>query len=134
MNENRWINKHKIICKECSNETDGRYKHNGDTLCVGCFSKRPSKFSLSFNTHKDLAYNFTTEMFDGKPIQIHSHKQYKNLLKKYHLVDASIKEAHQEAVFRKRINQEDYKRERRKTAENIFSGKRELLRFRGIKR
>lgn len=80
------------------------------------------------NTHKDLAYNFTTDMFDGKSVQINSHRQFKGLLKKNGLVDASIKECREEANFRKKLNQEDYKRERRKTAENIFIKKKELIR------
>ena len=73
-----------------------------------------------FNTDKDLAYNFVTEMFDGKPIQIHSKRQFKGLLKVYGMVDASPKECCDEARFRKRINKEDYSRDRRKTAENIY--------------
>lgn len=72
------------------------------------------------NTDKDLAYNFTTDMFDGKPVQIFSKRQFKGLLKKYNLADASIKECRQEADFRKKLNNEDYLKQRRKTAENIY--------------
>ena len=73
-----------------------------------------------FNTDKDLLYNFTTEMFDGKPIQIHSKRQFKNLLKVHGMADASPKECCQEARFRKKLNEKDYSRDRRKTAENIY--------------
>lgn len=120
-----------IFCRECNSETTDRYKYNGDYLCLNCFSKKPSKgINSNFNTHKDLAYNFTTEMFDGKPIQIHSQRQFKSLLKKYNLADASLKECRQEAEFRKRLNNEDRPREIRKMAEKIFSKNPELLRFR----
>ena len=81
------------------------------------------------NTDKDLTYSFVTESF-GAPLQINSHRQYKRLIKKHGFCDASPREVKQEAEFRKRINQEDYSRERRKTAENIFSQNRERLRFR----
>lgn len=112
-------NKVDIFCR-CGNKTDGRYKYNGDYLCLECFSKIPSKgFSGIFNTHKDLAYSFTTDMFDRKPIEIRSREHFKKMLKRYGLADASIKECHQEADFRKRINNEDDTKRRKEFAKDI---------------
>ena len=79
------------------------------------------------STDKDLAYNFITESF-GQPIQINSKSQYKGLIKQYGFADASPREVKDEAAFRKRINQEDYSRERRKTAESIFVKNKEKMR------
>ena len=81
------------------------------------------------NTDKDLAYNFTTKIF-GNPREIYSKKQYRNLLKSNGLVDASLKECRQEAEFRKRINTEDYTRERKEAAKDIFLKNKKLLTFR----
>lgn len=121
-------NKTPIFCRECKTETDGRYKYNGDYLCVGCFSSKPSKgINGNFNTHKDLAYSFTTEMFNGKPVEIHSKGQFKKLLKAHGVADASIKECHQEADFRKRLNNEDNKNRLRKSAKIIFEKRRKDL-------
>lgn len=78
-------------------------------------------------TDKDLAYNFVTESF-GKPIQINSKSKYKNLIKRNGFMDASPKEVRQEAEFRKRINQEDYSRDRKKLAEKIFVKNKEKIR------
>jgi len=123
--------KRSILCKECNQEAKAVYKYNGDYLCKECFLKKPSKNSFgNINTHKDLAYNFTTEVFDGKPVVIRSKRQYRTLLKQHGMADASIKECRQEAEFRKRLNNEDRPREINKTAERIFEKNRELLKFR----
>lgn len=120
------------VCADCGIETKGQYRHNGDILCKGCFSKKSkiASFSLGFNTHKDLAYNFTTEMFNGKPIVISSQRQFKGLLKQHNLADASISEVNQEAKFRKRVNAESDIISRRKIAERIMSKNRDRLKFR----
>jgi len=127
--------KETCLCRDCGLPIEAVFKHNGDSLCRECFSKRPNHLSQfgSFFTHKDLKYNFVTDMFDGKPIEIHSKRQYKSLLKKHNLADASLKECRQEAEFRKRINEESYAMRRKKTAEKIFSENREVLRFRRVK-
>src|SRR3972149_9909840 len=93
------------ICLDCGGETPGVYKYNGDFLCKECFNKKSVKpFSLgSFNTDKDLTYNFVTEMFTGKPIQINSKRQFKSLLKQHNLADASIKECKQEVGCGRRV-------------------------------
>ena len=110
-----------LVCAECSVSVYGDLKYNGDYLCKDCFHKKPSRISLGeFNTNKDLSYNFTTEMFNGKPVEIHSKRQFKNLLKKHNIADASPKECFQEARFRKRLNEEGHKVERRNTAEKIY--------------
>lgn len=121
-----------LVCIDCGIETEGQYKHNGDVFCKECFGKKSkiASFSLGFNTHKDLMYNFTTEMFNGKPVAINSKRQFKGLLKQHNLADASIKEAKQEALFRKRLNAEDDVVSRRKTAENIMLRNRDRLKFR----
>lgn len=117
-------NKIDIICR-CGNKTDGRYKWNGEHICVDCFSKTPSKgIKGNFNTHKDLAYNFTTDMFDGKPVEIHSRGHFKNMLKLHGLADASPKEAHQEADFRHRLTEEDRTRQRKALAKDIYYRRR----------
>jgi len=112
-----------IICQDCGKETDETYKYNGDVVCKECFSKKPNKncslfYDKSFNTIKDLAYNFTTDVF-GNPIVIHSKRQYKKLLKQHGMADASIKECRQEADFRRRLNNEDNTRQRKEFAKDI---------------
>lgn len=110
-----------IFCRGCNSKTDGRYKYNGDYLCLECFSKIPNKgINGNFNTHKDKAYSFKTDVFDGKPIEIRSKQHFKNMLKKYGMADASIRECRQEADFRKRINNEDYTKQRKEFAKDIF--------------
>lgn len=117
-----------FICRECTTLTGGAYKYNGDTLCKKCFDLKGKKLYFSdtgFNTTKDKKYEFTTEMFDGKPIEVRSRDQFKRLLKKHGMADASIKECRDEAIFRKRINTEDDSRKRKSLAENIYSKMRE---------
>lgn len=72
------------------------------------------------NTDKDLAYSFTTDMFDGKPVSITSKRQFKTLLKQHRIADASPKECFQEARFRKKINEESRIVNRRKAAVDIY--------------
>lgn len=139
MNGCRWQEKHfsvaveekpSYVCYECKNSCDNTYKHNGDILCKECFSKKPSRICLGeFNTHKDLKYGFVTDM-TGKPVLINSQGQYKKLLKKNGMVDASPKECRQEADFRKRLNTEDNNRQRKKTATEMFLKNRKELTFR----
>ena len=127
------IDKSIVLCRKCNKETDDSRKYNGDTLCKECFSLLPSKPFVSgeiFNTDKDKQYEFTTDMFDGKPVDIHGKRHFKSLLKQHGLADASIKECRQEADFRKKLNNEDLIVNRKKVAGEIFSKNRELLRFR----
>lgn len=122
-----------VICRKCNSETDGRYKHNGDILCPKCFMSLPSKPFVNgeiFSTHKDKAYEFTTDMFNGKPMQVNSKRQFKKLLRQYKMADASIKECHQEADFRKRINTEEANHKRKEFAKEIFYKNRKNLTFR----
>lgn len=120
-------------CAECRREIQAQYKHNGDVLCKECFGKLKrigcSPFGI-FHTNKDLSYQFTTDMFGGKPVDIHSRRQFRTLLKQHGLADASIKEAKQQAEFRKRVNSESDAVNRRKTAERIMSTNRDRLKFR----
>jgi hypothetical protein len=123
----------KVICCKCNKETAGTHKYNGDILCKECFLLIPGKgisLETSFYTDNDKRYEFVTEMFDGKPVQIRSKRQFKRLLKEHNMADASIKECMQQADFRKKLNAEKEIRKRRKTAEEMFSKNRELLRFR----
>ncbi len=125
-----------FICGECNSETDGTHKYNGDILCKKCFSLKGKKLFFSdtgFYTTKDKRYEFTTEMFDGKPIEIRSRGQFKRLLKKYGMADASIKECKDEANFRKKINNEDYVRKRRTTAQEIYLKMRDRGQLNGRK-
>ncbi|MDI6732333.1 MAG: hypothetical protein QME16_00170 [Planctomycetota bacterium] len=119
------------LCVECKSETQGQYKYNDDILCKECFNKKSvkSRGIGLFHTDKDLSYNFTTELF-GKPITIHSKGQFKSLLKHHNLADASIKECHQEANFRKRLNAESDIIKRRESAERIMEKHRGRLKFR----
>lgn len=125
-----------FTCRECNSETDGTHKYNGDILCKKCFDLKGKKLYFSdtgFFTTKDKKYEFTTEMFDGKLIEIRSRSHFKKLLKKYGMADASPKECRDEANFRKRINEEDTKRNRRLTAETIYSKMRDRGQLSGRK-
>lgn len=126
------MDRQKIICR-CGKETDESYKHNGEYICCDCFSKTKSFGIVGFNTDKDKKYEFTTEMFNGKPIQIRSKGQFKSLLKDNGMVDASVKECFDEARFRKRINEDGYGVERRKKSIEIFRKMKEREQFRGRK-
>ena len=119
-------------CYECKVDTSGEYKLNGGVLCKKCFGRKATirHLEFGFNTHKDLAYNFTTDMFGGKPVNIKSKTHFKTLLKHHNMADASIKECKQEAEFRKRINVESDIINRRKTAESIMERQRDRLKFR----
>ncbi len=121
------------VCSKCKKEIENLYRYNGDVLCQECFSNiKPNRvFSVgNFGTDKDLAYNFTTDMFDGKPMQITSRRQYKTLLKQHKMIDASPKECFDHARFRKKIVAEDNIRNTRKISEKIFLKNKERLRFR----
>lgn len=107
----------------CGNDA-GVYILNGQPACYKCFSKNGKGIGL-FSTHKDLAYNFTTDMFNGKPIEIRSRGQFKAKLKEFGMADASIKECHQEADFHKKLNAEEAIHKRKKTAVEIFKKMRE---------
>jgi hypothetical protein len=112
-----------VSCRDCGTPANGEYKYNGDTLCKPCFNKKGVglKFSQSrFFTEKDKRWEFTTDMFNGKPINIQSKRQFNRLLKQNGLVFASVKELRQEADFRKRLTSEDTVSNRHKLAENIY--------------
>jgi hypothetical protein len=119
-------------CVKCKIGTAGEYKYNGDMLCKECFSGsfKLKSAGLGFNTDKDLRYNFVTDMFDGKPVQINSKRQFRQLIKQYGLMDASIKEVRQHAEFRKRVNAESDTFNRKKFADKIMSKYRDRLKFR----
>lgn len=124
------------VCDICGSRLSNvQYIYNGNRLCQCCFSaqsslkKRLGIADLGFNTHKDKAYYFVTDL-GGKKVEINSKKQFKALLKKHNLADASIKETRQEARFRRRVNEESDNYKRRKLAVDIFNKNRELLRFR----
>ena len=51
------------------------------------------------NVNKDLMYNFTASYLGDKPIDIHSRRQYKELLKKNGLVNATPLECLQEKKY-----------------------------------
>jgi len=105
-------------CLICNKEFDIIQPMSAEHKAFHCGIEAQRVWSV--NTDKDLAYNFTTEMFDGKPIEIHSKRQFKHLLKVHNMADASPKECFQEAKFRKKINEEDYSIQRKQTAENIY--------------
>ena len=128
--------KETFICRECNTPTDGTHKYNNDTLCRKCFDLKGKKLYFSdtgFNTTKDKKYEFTTEMFDGKPIEVRSRRHFKKLLKKYGMVDASIKECRQEGDCRKLINTEYISRKRKGLAENIYSKMKDRGQWHGRK-
>jgi len=117
------MDKPSILCRECGIPTTGEYRYNGDELCKSCFSKKGVglKFDQSkFFTEKDKRWEFTTDMFNGKPIAIQSKRQFNRLLKQNGLVFASVKELRQEADFRKRLTSEDTVVNRKKLASNIY--------------
>lgn len=64
---------------------------------VYCCGKKASKLISLPNTHKDKAYSFTTDMFDGKDVEVRSKGHYKSLLKKYGIADASPRECFDQA-------------------------------------
>lgn len=118
-------------CIICDKHFESIQRMNDEHKAFHC-GIEASRVWTSPRTDKDLSYNFVTENF-GKPIQINSRGQYKNLIKQHGFMDASPKEVRQEADFRKRVNAESDAIHRRKLAETIFSKKRELLKFRKVK-
>lgn len=63
----------------------------------------------------DLIYQFDANFFGNKPVNIYSRKQYKSLLKKHNLADATVKEC----LSVKPKEDNCYKSERRKIAKNL---------------
>lgn len=117
------IDKLPCVCRDCGIGVDGSLKYNGDAFCKLCFSKKGKGLDFSksdFFTEKDKRWEFTTDMFDGKSVAIHSKRQFNRMLKQNGLVFASVKELRQEADFRKRLTAEDRVSNRRNTAENIY--------------
>ena len=113
------------LCQDCKKEIETIYRYNGEIFCQECFSKKGKNRIAEFQegiffTDKDKQYDFVTDMFDGKPVQITSKRQFKTLLKQHGLMDASIKEGSQHAKYRKRVIKEEHASERRKKATEIF--------------
>jgi hypothetical protein len=123
-----------FICSDpsCNKETDTVYKYNGETFCKECFQKKGKKHSFDgeFFTTKDKMYEFTTDMFNGKPVVVRSRGHYRSLLKQNGMVDASIKECRQQADFRKRLNNEDHKNRIHAEAERILEKRKSALKWR----
>ena len=72
---------------------------------VYCCGKKAVKLISICNTHKDRAYSFTTDMFDGKHVEVRSKEHYKGLLKQYGIADASPKEGFDQAKRNARSNE-----------------------------
>lgn len=91
-------------CEVCGRffEEVRSYQERNNVYCCGI---QAAKLISCPSTDKDKAYSFTTEMFDGKPVEITSKGQYKRLLKQHHIADASIKECHQQADKCRRNNE-----------------------------
>ena len=106
------------FCEVCKKEFEELmpYSMRKDVYCCG---QRAVKCISLVNTHKDLGYNFVTEMFNGKPIQVRSKGHYQSLLNKYDMVDASRKECKQHAKFRKGIVEETHKYEIKKRTDKF---------------
>jgi len=83
-------------CQECGRSFE-EFRSVEERFNVFCCGKRADKLISLPNTHKDLAYNFTTDMFDGKPVQVRSKEHYKGLMKQYGIADASPKECFDQA-------------------------------------
>ena len=83
-------------CNVCGEYFD-RFKSVELRNDVYCCGRKAFKLLSLCNTHKDKAYYFTTEMFDGKPTEVRSKEQYRGLLKKNGIADASTKESYQQA-------------------------------------
>ena len=80
---------HCDICKRDFTERKSVSLRN-DVFCCGQQAKRNQVYM--FYTEADQMYNFRSEHFGNMPIDIHSRKQYKHLLKRHGMVDASVKE------------------------------------------
>lgn len=95
-------------CQNCGKEFEEfrMYEERNNVFHCGA---RALKMIGQVNTHKDLQYSFTTEMF-GKPVQIASKGHYKRLLKQHGLADASIQECRKQAEKCKRWNEDKVKR------------------------
>lgn len=81
-------------CRKCNKVFD-EFARVGDAGKVKhCGVKAKRLFTLSGKSRHtgDLQYNFVAEYLGDKPVQINSRTQYRRLLKKNNLVDASPKE------------------------------------------
>lgn len=83
---------------------------------VFCCKRRAVKIISLPNTTKDKAYEFTTEMFDGKPIEVRSKEQFKRMLKKHGIADASPRECFQQADKCRKNNEISHQNRIRKQA------------------
>jgi len=60
---------------------------------VSCCGQKSERTVVNeFQTDDDLMYQFDASYFGDKPVNIHSRRQYKNLLKQHGYVDATAKE------------------------------------------
>ena len=82
-------------CDKCGRIFTVVQSMNDDHTFTHC-GKKCNRVWCGFETNKDLMYQFTTDMFDGKGVDIHSRAQYKSLLKKHGMADATVKEIFQE--------------------------------------
>ena len=88
-----------------------------DVYHCGIQAKR--KVIYLFNTTPDLMYNFKSEIFGEKSVEIHSRRQYKGLLKQHNLADASIKECRQQAKSNRKSIVATEKTKRKKHAKEV---------------
>src|SRR3990167_8535594 len=72
------------------------------------------------NTDKDLSYNFNTDIFGGKQIQVRSKGHYKELLRQHKMLDASPKECIREGRIKKKSKEIEYKGQVKNRAKRIM--------------
>jgi putative FmdB family regulatory protein len=111
---------YEYCCEICDREFE-EYKSITERNEVFCCGKRATKLIGNINTHKDRAYNFTTEMFNGKLIEVRSKGHYNRLLKQHGIIDASQKEAFQHARHCKIRNENDRRIETKKRAKKLVN-------------
>lgn len=103
-------------CNVCGKVFEVVQGMNTEHTAFHCDTKARRIFSL-FQTNRDLMYQFTTTAF-GKPVLIHSRRQYKQLLKKNGAVDATIKECL--SVKRKDNSKQKIKNISKEVTEEIY--------------
>ena len=81
------------FCNKCKKEFEELVSYKDRDTIVCCGRKALRLFPSRIYTDKDRAYNFTSTVFNGKPIEVSSKGQYKKLMKQYGMADCSIKES-----------------------------------------
>ena len=116
--------RYEYLCEICGRhfEESRVFEERYNVFCCG---QRAVKLVSLPSTTKDKAYEFTTEMFNGKPVEIRSKDQFKRMLKKHGIADASPRECFQQAYKCRKNNEISRENDTKKRAKVLADKMRE---------